>query len=182
MKKILWLLCFSVLSITTEAQIKQAKLQASGLTCALCAKAVYSNLEKLPFVSKVDTDLNGSAFILEFNSKPIDLDAIRKKVEDAGFSVAGLSLMVSFDQVQLEADKHISYHGLVFHFMGNNKTNLNGDHVVRIVDKNFISTKEQKKIQSLTKLPCYATGYMDSCCKIEKTTTPQRVYHLMLGS
>jgi len=87
MKKIIWLLCIWIISIQAEAQIRQAKLQASGLTCALCAKAVYANLESLPFIQKIDTDLNGSAFILEFNGKQIDLDAIRKKVEDAGFRV-----------------------------------------------------------------------------------------------
>lgn len=182
MKKIFWLLCLWLLAFTAEAQIKQAKLQASGLTCALCAKAVYANLEKLPFVNKIDTDLDGSAFLLEFNNKPVDIDAIRKQVEDAGFSVAGLQLTASFQNVQLETDKHINYNGLIFHFMGNGKANLNGEQVVRVVDRNFISAKEQKKVQSMTKLPCYATGYMENCCKVDKASATQRVYHLMLGS
>lgn len=182
MKKIYWILFLCLFFLHTQAQIRQAKLQASGLTCALCAKAVYVNLESLPFVQKIETDLNGSAFILAFNGKPVDLDAIRKKVEDAGFSVAGLDLTANFNNIEIEADKHINYQGLVFHFLGTKKTILNGEHVVRLVDKNFILSKEQKNVQFLTKLPCYGTGYMSDCCKAEKATELQRVYHLMLGS
>lgn len=180
MKKIIWLLCIWIISIQAEAQIRQAKLQASGLTCALCAKAVYANLESLPFIQKIDTDLNGSAFILEFNGKQIDLDAIRKKVEDAGFSVAGLELTATFINTEIEADKHISYQGMIFHFVGSKKAILNGEQTIKIVDKNFILLKDQKKIQNLTKLPCYSTGYVSDCCNIEKTDEPQRVYHLIV--
>lgn len=182
MKKYILLLTVWMFSLQAEAQIRQAKLQASGLTCALCAKAVYANLESLPFIQKIDTDLNGSAFILEFNEKPIDIDAIRKKVEDAGFSVAGLDLTASFNNVEIEADKHINYQGMVFHFMGSRKNTLNGEHTVRVVDKNFILSKEQKKMQGLTKMACYSTGMMSDCCKAEKASEPQRVYHLMAGS
>lgn len=171
-----------MVSTSVVAQIQQAKLQASGLTCALCAKAVYANLESLPFIQKIDTDLDGSAFLLAFNNKQIDLDAIRKKVEDAGFSVAELTLTASFQDVALEADKHINYQGMVFHFMGVQKNNLNGLHTIKLVDKSFISSKEQKKIQGLTKLPCYTTGYMADCCKMDKGDKPQRVYHLMVRS
>lgn len=182
MKKILWLLCLYLFSIQAEAQIKQAKLQASGLTCALCAKAVYANLESLPFVKAIETDLNGSAFILSFNEKQVDIDAIRKKVEDAGFSVAGLDITAHFNNIEIEADKHINYQGMVFHFMGSKKSILNGEQVIRVVDKSFILAKEQKKVQGLTKMPCYATGFMAECCKAEKASEPQRVYHLILGS
>jgi len=63
-----------------EAQIQSANLQASGLTCALCAKSIFTNLSALSFVESVDTDLNASAFELKF--KPglgVDPEALRKK-------------------------------------------------------------------------------------------------------
>lgn len=171
-----------VLGTTGFTQIRSAKLQASGLTCAMCARAVYKNLEALPFISKIDTDLNGSAFLLEFNGKPVDPDAIRKKVEDAGFSVASLDLTARFDNVNIEADKHIAYQGLMFHFMGGKKTNLSGDQVIRVVDKSFLLAKEQKKMQGMTKKSCYSTGTMADCCETEGKPETKRVYHLILVS
>ncbi|MEN9952821.1 MAG: hypothetical protein RLZZ520_1089, partial [Bacteroidota bacterium] len=52
---------FSIIAVS-NAQIKKATLQASGLTCAMCAKSVYVNLTSLSFVDSVTTDLNASAF------------------------------------------------------------------------------------------------------------------------
>lgn len=182
MKKIYWLLSVWFITIQAEAQIRQAKLQASGLTCALCAKAVYANLESLSFIQKIDTDLNGSAFILEFNGKPIDFDAIRNKVEEAGFSVSQLDLLATFNNVNIEADTHINYQGLIFHFMGSERKNLNGEYTLKIVDKRYVLSKEQKKVQELTKLHCYTTGYMSDCCKVEKVSESKRVYHVILKS
>ncbi|NDF99832.1 MAG: copper chaperone, partial [Chitinophagia bacterium] len=43
------------------AQFSQAKLQATGLTCALCSKAIHQALEKLPFVQKVSAQIKESA-------------------------------------------------------------------------------------------------------------------------
>jgi len=181
MKK--WMFFLGLLLITgwTNAQIQSAKLQASGLTCAMCARAVYKNLEALPFVKSIDTDLNGSAFLLSFNEKPVDPDAIRKKVEDAGFSVAELVLTARFEPTTIEADKHIDLQGLMFHFVGVRKSELNGEHNIRLVDRNFIPAKEAKKVQGLTQLACYNTGIMGDCCNSKATSVSKRVYHLMLA-
>ena len=68
------------------SQINKACLQASGLTCALCAKSIYSNLTSLGFIDSVDTDLETSSFLIVFKpGAKLDIDAIRNKVEDAGF-------------------------------------------------------------------------------------------------
>jgi len=75
------------------AQFSQAKLQATGLTCALCSKAIHQALEKLPFVQKVNAQIKESAF--EIVIKPGDVVApeqIRIAVEDAGFFVGALYL------------------------------------------------------------------------------------------
>ncbi len=75
------------------AQFSQAKLQATGLTCALCSKAIHQALEKLPFVQKVNAQIKESAF--EIVVKPTEMiapDQIRAAVEDAGFFVGALYL------------------------------------------------------------------------------------------
>jgi copper chaperone CopZ len=179
MKKYFIIVMMFLLSLPVIGQISSAKLQASGLTCAMCARAVYKNLEALPFVGKIDTDLNGSAFMLDFkDGVPVDIDAIRKKVEDAGFSVATLDLTASFEGMPVKADKHITYQGNVFHFLGVKEQVINGEKTFRIVDRNFVTTREQKKYQGMTALECYKTGTAGSCCSDEGIVSSARIYHV----
>jgi copper chaperone CopZ len=181
MKKLFIIVIVFVISLPVIGQISSAKLQASGLTCAMCARAVYKNLEALPFVEKIDTDLNGSAFLLDFKEdKSVDIDAIRKKVEDAGFSVAALNLTASFNELPIKADKHYNYQGSVFHFLNVKEQVISGQKTFRVVDKNFVSSKEQKKYQGMTTMECYRTGMAASCCSKDGIESPARIYHVTL--
>jgi copper chaperone CopZ len=75
------------------AQFSEAKLQATGLTCALCSKAIHQALEKLPFVQKVSARIKESAFdIVAKPGESIAPDQIRAAVEDAGFFIGALYL------------------------------------------------------------------------------------------
>lgn len=181
MKKFFIIVMVSVFSLPLIGQISSAKLQASGLTCAMCSRAVYKNLEALPFVDKIDTDLNGSAFILDFkDGNPVDIDAIRKKVEDAGFSVAALNITASFKDLPVKSDKHFNFQGNVFHFLDVKEQVIDGEKTLRVVDKNFVSSKEQKKFQGMTAMDCYKTGMAASCCSNEGIESPARIYHVTL--
>lgn len=72
--------CLAMINRPAEAQLTAATLQASGLTCALCAKSIYTNLSALPFVDSVDTDLNASLFLIKFKSSAtVDPDLIRDR-------------------------------------------------------------------------------------------------------
>jgi copper chaperone CopZ len=181
MKRIIMIVVICVLADHADAQIRSAKLQASGLTCAMCARAVYKNLEALPFVEKIDTDLNGSSFLLDFKEgNPVDIDAIRKKVEDAGFSVAALDLTASFNDQPVKADQHLNYSGSVFHFVGVKEQTIHGDKTFRVIDKHFTSAKEQKKFQGMTSMECFKTGIAAVCCKKEMGDQASRIYHVTL--
>jgi copper chaperone CopZ len=56
MKKILTIIVV-LLAVNSQAQIQNATLQASGLTCAMCSKAVYKALSDVAFVEKVKADI-----------------------------------------------------------------------------------------------------------------------------
>jgi copper chaperone CopZ len=182
MKKWILFLILGVGSHCGFAQISSARLQASGLTCAMCARAVYKNLESLSFIEKIDTDLNGSAFLLDFKDQAdVDLDAIRKKVEDAGFSVAGLSVNAVFSELKVGKDKHVRLGSYVFHFLGVKQDHVvNGEQTFRVVDKSFVSGKEQKKFQGMTTMECYRTGVASNCCMGEGIKASERIYHITL--
>ena len=135
-------LCFG-----SFAQIKKASLQASGLTCAMCAKSVYTNLTSLSFVESVDTDLNASAFEIKFKEgQHIDPEAIRKKVEDAGFSVSQLHLEFDASSHKIEHDTHLKVGNSFYHFVNVKSKEYNGPITLHVIDKEFLTTKDHKKI------------------------------------
>lgn len=162
-------------------QISKASLQASGLTCAMCSKSVFENLESLSFVESIDTDLNTSVFLIAF--KPgslIDIDLLNKKVQDAGFSVASLRITANFSNITVENDSHILVDGKTFHFLNINPQILNKEVELTIVDKNFIPAKEFKKYSSMTQLNCIKTGKSEICCIPYEVTPSTRIYHVTI--
>jgi len=62
--------CFTIVLIASflmsSAQIKSAKLQASGLTCAMCSRAVYKALMQIPSVDKIDVNIQNSTYSINF--------------------------------------------------------------------------------------------------------------------
>jgi copper chaperone CopZ len=177
MKKLL-IAVLMALPIITSAQIKKASLQAAGLTCAMCSRATLESLKTLPFVDKIDTDLNSTTFVLFFKpSVPVNIDQIKQKVDDAGFSVAKLVLTADFNNVAVENDTHINYSGSTLHFINTKNQVLSGERNITVIDKDFVSAKQFKKYSTQTTMPCYQTGMMANCCKIEGK---QRIYHVTI--
>lgn len=168
-------------ALITSAQITKATLQASGLTCALCAKAVYNNLTSLPFVDNVETDLNASAFVIIFKQGiDVDLDALSRKVQDAGFSIASLSVSAHVSPVKIEIDKHISIGQKVFHFLNASSQDVPTDINFRLVDQAFVSAKEFKKFMTMTKMQCVKTGRSESCCSSHGIKESTRIFHAII--
>ena len=181
MKKILFLFVASLIYFISDAQFSKATLQASGLTCAMCSKAVKVALEKVSFVSEVKVNIKKQEYTIAFkeNSKA-DFDELKKAVEDAGFSVASLKVTGSFTDVSVEKDKHIQLDGKNFHFVNSNARVLNGEQTFTIVDKDFLSAKEYKKFSAATKLECIKTGKAGECCMKDGIHSEERVYHVII--
>ena len=92
MKKVL-VIILAFLALQAEAQFSKATLQASGLTCAMCSNAINKALQAIPFVASVKSDIKNSSFNISFKENAnVNIDALKKAVEDAGFSVAKLNL------------------------------------------------------------------------------------------
>jgi len=170
MKKLFTILTVLV-ALNGMAQIKSATLQASGLTCAMCSKAVYKALSSVPFVEKVQSDIEHSSYGLTFKAgSKVDLDALSKAVVDAGFSVSMLKVTTTFSDTKVQNDAHITLNDQVFHFMNVTPQTLNGTKTITVVDKNFVSPKDYKKYGKLTSQPCYESGTMNG----------QRIYHVTI--
>jgi copper chaperone CopZ len=173
-------LCISFV-LFSFSQITQATLQASGLTCAMCARSVYKNLEGLPFVDKIDTDLNASSFLIFFKPEvPIELDALSRKVQEAGFSVAAINLNIKINEIKVENDAHINIEKNVFHFVNVKSQKLNGNINLKLIDPTFVSIKESKKYMGMTKLACIKTGKAESCCLSSGIKSDTRIFHVTI--
>ncbi len=136
----------SVFSLLAHAQITKVSLQASGLTCSMCSNSINKSLQTIDFVAQVHPNVQTSTFNISF--KPgsyVDFDKIKKKVEDAGFTVANFVATIHFDNLQIKDDQPVKLDDKTFYFLHPKEQSLNGEQQVRIVDKGFISGKEYKK-------------------------------------
>jgi copper chaperone CopZ len=86
------------------AQFSGGKLQATGLTCALCNKAIHQSLEELAFVEKVETDIKSSSFNLTFRNDHVVNPSQLKEV----FLLSGAAILISsFLQRLLQPQNHL---------------------------------------------------------------------------
>lgn len=181
MKKFLITIVVGFSTYAASAQITAAKLQASGLTCAMCSKAVFNALTAVPYVEKVQPDIQGSIYQISF--KPdmvIDPDLLSRAVTDAGFSVAKLQLTGTFPETSIGKDSHVTLFNQVFHFVNVPAQVIKGLKTITLLDKSFVLPKEHKKFAQYTAMTCYATGTRQSCCPPAGATQSSRVFHVTL--
>jgi copper chaperone CopZ len=146
-------------SFPAGAQVRSVNIQASGLTCSACSKSIFKALQALDFVEKVEADIKNSSFNISFKpGADVDFDRLKDKVEGAGFSVAGFTAVMNFDNLAIANDTHVNIGNRVFHFLNIKDRVLSGDKTIRLLDKGFVPAKEFKKNSGLTKMACYNTG------------------------
>ncbi|OBK75595.1 heavy-metal-associated domain-containing protein [Mycobacterium sp. 1164985.4] len=60
----------------------------TGMTCGHCAASVCEELGEIPGVQAVDVDVASGAVTID-SVAPVEADAIRSAVEEAGYRLAG---------------------------------------------------------------------------------------------
>ena len=182
MKKILFLLMVTMISFSSRAQFTKGTLQATGLTCAMCSNAIHKALQKVPFVESVRSDIKNSAFNLVFKQgSSIDIDALKNAVDEAGFSVGSLNLTGNFEEQAIGQDTHLRLGEMNFHFLESSARVLKGEQTLTVVDKDFVTAKEFKKLSSDTRAACFRDGKTASCCMKEGMQEGERVYHVRIS-
>ncbi|GIH14407.1 heavy-metal-associated domain-containing protein [Rugosimonospora africana] len=61
--------------------------QVTGMTCDHCVRAVTEEVEALPGVDSVAVDL-GTGAVTVTSQAPLDADAVRAAVDEAGYALA----------------------------------------------------------------------------------------------
>lgn len=170
-----------MIGIGAQAQFSNVSLQASGLTCSMCSKAVKNAIEAVPSVEKVMVDIKNQKYNITFKSADdINLDALSKAVEDAGFSVAALKVTVNVPQLKVEKDEHYLIGNKYFHFLNGYGKQLNGETTFTLVDKSFLSAKDFKKYSASSKMKCVQTGKAAECCQKDDITENTRIFHVII--
>ena len=144
------LLFIFCLGLTSQAQFSKARLQATGLTCALCSNAINKALLKLPFVKLVNADIKNSAFDINFRpDQEVGIADLRKAVEDAGFFVGGLQLTGVFTDLKVGNEDKVRIGKNEIRFLETGKQTLNGEKTIRILNKEYVTAKEFKKMNAV---------------------------------
>lgn len=181
MKRLFFIIVVIATAISSKAQFEKATLQATGLTCAMCSNAIHKALLEVPFIESVKSDIKNSAFNILFRKeKEISIDALREAVEDAGFSVGSLKMTGNFQDLKIKKDQHVVLGKDVFHFLDVRDQVLNGETTITVVDKNFLSARQFKKISSTSEMACVQTGKAEKSCLKEGVHADARVYHVTI--
>lgn len=181
MKKLFIVAAVLLSSVFVNAQFQTASLTAAGLTCAMCTKAIYNSLEKLPAVEKVEADIKSSQFLITFKKNAsIDPDQLKDAVENAGFSISRLKMTGEFNRVPISNDTHVEIDGKTFHFINSPARVLDGKQTITLVDKSYVTAKEFRKVAGSTNHPCVETGKAEKCCVKMGSTHNERIYHVMI--
>ncbi len=180
MKKFIFLI-FLCGTLGARAEVKKVIIQAGGLTCSMCNNAINKALRTLSFVDNVDSDIKNSSFTVTFKQGAgVDFDAMKKKVEDAGFFVTKFSALMHFSSQAVENDHHVMVDGRVFHFLNIKNQVLDGDRMIQLLDQGFVLAKVYKKNNAYTRTDCYKTGFAGSGMENEGIAKGTRIFHVTI--
>jgi copper chaperone CopZ len=125
-----------------NAQIKAAEIQASGLTCSMCSKAIYKALGKVSFVNTVKVNIETSTFLLEFKQdQKVQIEALRDAVYDAGFAIEKLAILMNFTDKTAVKDAVFENAGYQFKWQLKTNKPLKSEQKVFIVNKDIQPVK-----------------------------------------
>ena len=144
---------------TFAQQISKAEVQVNGLTCSMCSRATETSLKSLGFIENITPDLNRNVFVLTFKAdQQVDIDQIKDKVEDAGFSVGDLSATINFKETVVDENGLAVLNGTAFQFSNIKNKTLNGPVTARVIDKDFIPSASFKQNAAELKSATYLSG------------------------
>lgn len=151
-----------------EPELKGAVIQAAGLTCAMCSNAIYKSLLTIPFIDQVEPDLSTSSFVISFkNDAPVNPDIIRRKIEDAGFSVASFTWNILFHQSDLKETTIFTVRDISFCLPESN--HADGPKRLIMADKHFTTERN---------LRLYDRKWKGKECE---KSPDKKVYHVVMA-
>lgn len=160
-------------------QFHSARIQATGLTCALCSKAIYKSLEKLSPIEKVTADIKASTFSIQFKKDAaVNPDELKAAVEDAGFFVGELELEGEWPKDQPNLSTPFQLGGNWYQVLSGKASRGKTSFTISIIDKGFVTEKTYKKFLSQFMEPSFSTGFF--AADVSKPDQKQRLIHVLI--
>lgn len=151
MKYIFFSLFATLLALGGKAQIQSVNLEAGGLTCSMCSKAIYEALIKVAAVREVKADIAHSSYNIQFKpGAAIVPEDLKNAVKNAGFSVVSLQVKALLNNVDVHGDAQISVSNVQFQLVQAPQQKLNGEVLLRVIDKDYLPEKERRKFAAPT--------------------------------
>lgn len=145
------LFCFSR---NSSAQIVSATIGVNGLTCSQCSRSVEMELKKLPFVAKVDMDLEHTQGEIFFKrNENINLDDLSQAIRNAGFSTRFVKVQFDFSVLNLGSSCFI-YNDNAFYFLKPLEENHPERMQFQVLAPGFLPKKELKNYSFKTSGTC----------------------------
>lgn len=91
MKSILFAMLVACSSAMAQSQ-DTVRFRATGLTCALCSKAIHGALKADPSTRKIDPNLQTQQWVVVYKKGMFDKHRLIGQVESAGFGVSDIYL------------------------------------------------------------------------------------------
>lgn len=130
------ILLITLFSISSQAQIAKAEIQATGLTCSMCSNAINKQLKSLAEVENVEIDLNSNTFTVTLKANNnVNPDFFKENVEKAGFFIG--SLVLTVEPKTIAQKPYVVLDG---------KTNSARPIEVQVLDKGYVTDKTFKKL------------------------------------
>jgi copper chaperone CopZ len=146
MKGLLFLTVFLFLCGIAEARFTSVVLGIDGLTCSACSYGTERSIRKLDFVEDVKMELNKNTAEITFKKeKSISIDALVKKVYDAGFSVRSVDVVYHFDQPVSISNHILQLDSSVVYVLQSGTSSLSGDVNMKFIKEKYVPKKELLK-------------------------------------
>lgn len=158
-KRLFLFLLVCTFPLLAQAQFRSATLGVDGLTCSACSFGTEKSIRKLDFVEDVKMDLNRNIAEITFKKdSKVDMDALVKKVYDAGFSVRFVQAVFHFDNTAAAPNTCFSYNNDQYQFIGGDGRSLTGEVKLNFIAKTYVPDKELKKWKKQLKPACLTSG------------------------
>ncbi|MES3019610.1 MAG: heavy metal-associated domain-containing protein [Bacteroidota bacterium] len=163
MKALRYLVLFALIATVApnaKAQFEKAEVWVSGMTCSMCQMATQKSLKTIDYIGSIEPNLKTNSFILTFKKgKEVDLDVIKKKIKDAGFSVSRLITTFNFNNRTSVTNNFVfTYAGSTYRFVNVGDKVLHGEVNLLLLSSGFVSTSDYKRYSAQNFDPSYKTG------------------------
>jgi copper chaperone CopZ len=144
---------------TVQAEFRWAEVGVEGLTCSMCARSVELKVRKLDFVEDVQMNLSTTTMrVILKEGTHVNIEAIARAVDDAGFSVGYLNAGYVFDEVEVDDGYCLVTDDLIFSFVRTGSRKLHGETTLKFVGEPFLPRKELAEWKPELKSACEQTG------------------------